>query len=131
MDERDEPEPITAAERRARRRRINQLGQRLGFVGDLEYRHVYSHSGAAQCWVLPRAFLMMGKKKLSEIKAELVALLDQLPAPTPQVWLRKKTEAAQTDRTRDVESLEMLCAALQCETKKTRTSKMQRRPSKR
>ncbi len=43
-----EPRPLTAAERRARRRRVARLARDLGFVGRIEYRHVYSQIGGAQ-----------------------------------------------------------------------------------
>src|SRR5947209_2528343 len=43
-----EPEPISATNRKARVRRIEEIGRRLGFVGEIEYRHVYSQSGGAQ-----------------------------------------------------------------------------------
>jgi hypothetical protein len=42
------PQPITPAQRRARRNRIARLAQQLGFVGHIEYRHVYSQTGGAQ-----------------------------------------------------------------------------------
>jgi len=41
-----EPRPLTAAERRARRRWATRLARGLGFVGHIEYRHVYSQTGA-------------------------------------------------------------------------------------
>ena len=41
-----EPRPLTAAERRARRRWAARLARGLGFVGHIEYRHVYSQTGA-------------------------------------------------------------------------------------
>src|SRR5215471_10479289 len=44
-----EPRPLAAAERRARRRRVVRLERGLGFVGHIEYRHVYSLTGGAQC----------------------------------------------------------------------------------
>ncbi len=44
-----EPRPLTAAERRARRGRVARLARGLGFVGRIEYRHVYSQTGGAQC----------------------------------------------------------------------------------
>ncbi len=50
-----EPEPISAASRRARVRRIDEIGRRLGFVGEIDYRHVYSRSGGAQYCVGPSA----------------------------------------------------------------------------
>src|SRR5713226_8408091 len=42
------PGPISAAERNARRRRVTRIARRFGFVGRIEYRHVYSQSGGAQ-----------------------------------------------------------------------------------
>ncbi len=42
------PRPLTPAERRARRRRVARLARGLGFVGQVEYRHVYSQTGGAQ-----------------------------------------------------------------------------------
>ena len=43
-----EPRALTAAERSARRRRVARLARGLGFVGHIEYRHVYSQTGGAQ-----------------------------------------------------------------------------------
>src|SRR5205085_5583882 len=43
-----EPRSLTAAERRARQRRVARLARDLGFVGRIEYRHVYSQTGGAQ-----------------------------------------------------------------------------------
>lgn len=42
------PKPIAASERMARQRRAAQIARRLGFVGRIEYRHVYSQAGGAQ-----------------------------------------------------------------------------------
>src|SRR5882724_11003359 len=42
------PRPLPPAERQARRRRIARLARGLGFVGRVEYRHVYSQTGGAQ-----------------------------------------------------------------------------------
>jgi hypothetical protein len=42
------PRPLTPAEQRGRRNRVARLAQELGFVGRVEYRHVYSQSGGAQ-----------------------------------------------------------------------------------
>lgn len=53
MHEHGEPKPISAAEQRARLRRTRRIGHRLGFVGRLEYRHVYSRSGGAQFGIGP------------------------------------------------------------------------------
>jgi hypothetical protein len=42
------PDPLTSRERRARRNRAARIARRLGFVGSVEYRHVYSQTGGAQ-----------------------------------------------------------------------------------
>ena len=42
------PRPVSAVERRARRDRIVRIGRAVGFVGRIEYRHVYSQTGGAQ-----------------------------------------------------------------------------------
>jgi hypothetical protein len=42
------PGPLTPAERRARRNRVARIARRLGFVGSVEYRHVYSQTGGEQ-----------------------------------------------------------------------------------
>lgn len=42
------PKPLSLAEQRARRSRVARLARGLGFVGRVEYRHVYSQSGGAQ-----------------------------------------------------------------------------------
>src|ERR1700730_5013760 len=42
------PGPLTPAERRARRNRSARIARQLGFVGSVEYRHVYSQTGGAQ-----------------------------------------------------------------------------------
>jgi hypothetical protein len=42
------PPPITREENRARHNRVARIARRLGFVGRIEYRHVYSRSGGAQ-----------------------------------------------------------------------------------
>jgi hypothetical protein len=39
---------LTAGEQRARRRRAARVARKLGFVGRVEYRHVYSQTGGAQ-----------------------------------------------------------------------------------
>lgn len=72
---------------------------------------------------------MMGKKKLSEIKAELTALLSQVPGGPPQARLQAAIEKAKADPARDVESLEMLCAALEQEVTKGRKQKSSSRPT--
>jgi hypothetical protein len=56
---------------------------------------------------------MMGRKKLSEIKAEVAALLAGLPGQSPRKWLDREIACAKKDGDRDVETLEMLCAALE------------------
>ncbi len=42
------PEPLTPAESRRRRRQVLRLARAVGFVGRVEYRHVYSQTGGAQ-----------------------------------------------------------------------------------
>jgi hypothetical protein len=42
------PRPLTPLERRARRTRVARIARVLGFVGRVEYRHVYSQTGGAQ-----------------------------------------------------------------------------------
>ena len=42
------PRPITLAESLARRKRVAQLARDFGFVGLVEYRHVYGRTGGAQ-----------------------------------------------------------------------------------
>src|SRR5947209_493786 len=42
------PDPISPAESRRRRDRARRLARAVGFVGRVEYRHVYSQSGGAQ-----------------------------------------------------------------------------------
>ena len=71
---------------------------------------------------------MMGRKKLSEIKAEVAALLAELPGQSPRAWLDQEIESAKRDGDRDVETLEMLCAALEGAARKPKTP---RRPTKR
>ena len=56
---------------------------------------------------------MMGRKKLSEIKAEVAALLGRLPGRSPRAWLDREIASVQGDGKRDAETLEMLCAALE------------------
>ena len=71
---------------------------------------------------------MMGRKKLSEIKAEAAALLGQLPGGSARAWLDRETASAKGDHNRDVETLEMLCTALE---RAARKPKIPRRPTKR
>lgn len=42
------PRPLTAADRRARQARVARIARALGFVGRIEYCHVYSQTGGAQ-----------------------------------------------------------------------------------
>lgn len=42
------PRPISEAQQGARQLLITLIAQELGFVGDVEYRHVYSQTGGAQ-----------------------------------------------------------------------------------
>jgi len=71
---------------------------------------------------------MMGRKKLGEIKAEVSALLGRLPGRSPRAWLKEEIQSGKGDANRDVETLEMLCAALERAARKPRTP---RRPTKR
>jgi hypothetical protein len=41
------PRPLSPAERRARHSHVARLARGLGFVGRIEYRHVYSQTGGA------------------------------------------------------------------------------------
>lgn len=68
---------------------------------------------------------MMSKKKLSEIQAEVTALLAKLPGRSPRRWLDREIEAAKDRANRDPETLEMLRAALEREVRKLKT----RRPA--
>lgn len=53
-----EPQHLTPAERRARRRRVTRLARGLEFVGHVEYRHVYSQTRQLQeLWNLLEALL--------------------------------------------------------------------------
>jgi hypothetical protein len=47
------PPPITESERMARQRRVAQIARELGFVGIVEYRHVYNQAGGAQYGLAP------------------------------------------------------------------------------
>ncbi len=67
---------------------------------------------------------MMGKKKLSEIKAQREALSAHPPARCPEA------EAVKGDTIRIVETLEALCAELERVAQKPRKPKA-RRPAKR
>ncbi len=42
------PRPLSRPEEQARRSRVARLARALGFVGRVEYRHVYSQTGGAQ-----------------------------------------------------------------------------------
>jgi len=48
-----QPSPISATEMESRLRRIRAMSLDLGFVGKVEYRHVYSQSGGAQYCIGP------------------------------------------------------------------------------
>jgi hypothetical protein len=68
---------------------------------------------------------MMGKKKLSEIKAQLADLSAHPRGARPTV------ESAKGDPQRIVKTLEALCAELERVAKKPRKPKARRRPAKR
>jgi hypothetical protein len=55
MREIEQPPPISATAFRSRLRRINSVSTEYGFVGTVEYRHVYSRSGGAQYCIGPSA----------------------------------------------------------------------------
>ena len=42
------PKPLTASQQKDRFLRVTRIARRLGFVGTIEYRHVYSSAGGAQ-----------------------------------------------------------------------------------
>ncbi len=42
------PRPLPAAQRRARRDQVVRIARDVGFIGVVEYRHVYSQTGGAQ-----------------------------------------------------------------------------------
>ena len=58
----------------------------------------------------------------------MAALLGRLPGQSPRAWLDKEIESAKRDGGRDVETLEMLCAAPDGAARKPKTP---RRPTKR
>jgi hypothetical protein len=43
-----QPQPISLPELRVRRKRITRIARNLGFVGRVQYEHVYSGAGGAQ-----------------------------------------------------------------------------------
>src|SRR5260370_42688526 len=45
---RPRPQPLSSAQLRTRLNRLGRIATRLGFVGQVEYRHVYSQAGGAQ-----------------------------------------------------------------------------------
>jgi hypothetical protein len=55
MDQLHQPEPISATNEHLRIRRITEIATNLGFVGRVEYLHVYSRTGGAQYCVGPSA----------------------------------------------------------------------------
>ena len=42
------PDPLSPSKRRVRQSRVARLAKSFGFLGRIEYRHVYSQSGGAQ-----------------------------------------------------------------------------------
>jgi hypothetical protein len=70
---------------------------------------------------------MMGNKKLSEIKAEVIALLDRLSGGSPKKWLDREIKMAKKDPNRDEQTLRMLLAALESESRKV--SRANKRPT--
>ena len=55
---------------------------------------------------------MIGKKKLSEVRRELTALLERLPKEPSGSWLEREIRAAEGQPDRDAETLKMLQAAM-------------------
>jgi Domain of unknown function (DUF4365) len=55
---------------------------------------------------------MMGKKKLSQVRAEVIAMLEKLPGKSPEAWFAKEIEAAKGDADRDTKTLDALRALL-------------------
>ena len=43
-----QPKPISKSEQRSRWQRVSDIARRLGFVGRVEYHHIYSRTGGAQ-----------------------------------------------------------------------------------
>src|SRR5437016_926840 len=41
-------DPLTPDEQRARRNRVRRIARQFGFIGSVEYRHIYSQTGGAQ-----------------------------------------------------------------------------------
>lgn len=74
---------------------------------------------------------MIGKKTAAEYRTELKALLSQLPAESPEAWFKSQIEVAKKSPSRDAETLQMLCAALEREVKKRSNAKPRRRAAKR
>jgi hypothetical protein len=70
---------------------------------------------------------MMGNKKLSEIKAEVVALLNRLSGGSPKKWLNREIQMAKKNPNRDEQALRMLLAALESEARKV--SRANKRPA--
>lgn len=68
---------------------------------------------------------MMGKKKLSDIKAQVAEMLHRLP----EGWMAKEIESAKKDPSRNPETLKMIMSALETPVKKRRRPKV-RRPAK-
>ena len=56
---------------------------------------------------------MIGKKKLSDVRRELKAVLEKLPNDLPGRWIDREIQAAEGEAGRDVETLQMLRSALQ------------------
>ena len=71
------------------------------------------------------AINMMTKKTAAEVKAQVAQMLKKLP----DGWLEREMAAARSDPKRDVKTLEMICAALEDQSKKQKPRK--RAPRKR
>jgi hypothetical protein len=87
---RKSPPHLTAAERRARHRRAARLARESGFVGRVEYRHVYSQTGGAQYGRgTIGGSLVIGPKKLSTVREELHRAL-AAASDDPIHWLEER-----------------------------------------
>ena len=64
---------------------------------------------------------MIGKKKLNDVRRELVELLGKLPDESPGRWLEREIREAEDREGRDVETLKMLRSALQRPAKRKKT----------
>jgi hypothetical protein len=74
---------------------------------------------------------MIGKKNLKEVRAEAAKILATLPGRSPGQWLDREIETAKSQPERDLETLQMLHAALEREVGGQTKRKSQRTATKR